>query len=89
MNTKQTSLDLLARLVSLNSVFPHEKAIGEVLERELRQRGFRVRRQLFSSSPERFNLLAEKGTGPALLLYGHMDTVPAYGTWGQDPFKLV
>ena len=28
----------------------------------------------------------QKLTGPSLLLYGHMDTVPAYKGWTEDPF---
>lgn len=39
---------------------------------------------------KRFNLLASRGNkGNALAFYGHMDTVPPYGKWANDPFELI
>ncbi len=83
------AVEFLRKLVSINSVFPNEKEIGEFLINHLKQLGFSVRKQVFSTNPERFNVLAEKGQGKALLLYGHMDTVPVYEGWKTDPFVLV
>ena len=78
---------LLSELVSIDSVFPHERKIGEFLDKRLQGMGFRTQRQHIS--PDRFNVLAEKdGEGPCVMLYGHMDTVPAYGKWSSDPLKL-
>lgn len=80
-------LKLLEKLVSIESVFPHERKLAEFLEKELKDRGFRVRRQAVEKG--RFNLLAERGTrGKPLGFYGHMDTVPVYGKWEGSPFKL-
>ncbi len=80
-------IELLRRLVSIDSVFPRERKIGEFLEGHLQGIGFTTRRQHISE--DRFNVLAEKeGDGPCIMLYGHMDTVPPYGKWDSDPFTL-
>lgn len=78
------TIKLLEKLVSIPSEFPSEARIGAFLEAELRRLGFKVRRQQVASG--RFNVLAEKGEGKALLFYGHMDTVPTASGW-QAPFK--
>jgi acetylornithine deacetylase/succinyl-diaminopimelate desuccinylase-like protein len=80
-------IGLLGELVSIDSVFPRERRIGEFLEATLGGMGFSTKRQHIS--PERFNVLAERGgEGPRVMLYGHMDTVPPYGKWDSDPFRL-
>ncbi len=84
------SLELLRKLVSFNSIFPNEKNISEFLEEYLKSIGFQVSRLVFSDNPLRFNILAEKGhSDKSVLLYGHVDTVPVYGNWSNDPFTLV
>src|ERR1051326_483958 len=87
--------ELLAQLVSINSAYPGpapdpdrpgERQIGVYLEHLLKEAGFDVQRQQVTG--ERFNVLAEKGQGArALLLAGHMDTVPAASGWETDPWK--
>ncbi len=80
-------LALLKKLVSINSVFGSEGKMGEFLEGQLQQRGFAVRR--VEIAPGRFNVIGERGTrGKPVLLYGHMDTVPAYGDWKCSPLAL-
>jgi len=79
---------LLSDLVSINSVFPAERRIGEYIEKVLKEQGFTVSRQHISEG--RFNVLAERGVrGRPVLFYGHVDTVPAYGEWSSDPFELT
>lgn len=81
-------VELLRELVSIDSVFPNERKIGEFTEARLRELGFSVQRQQLA--PGRFNVLAERGTqGKPLLLYAHLDTVPVYGNWNGDPFTLL
>ena len=83
------SLDLLKKLVSFNSVFPHEKELAHFLAEELKKLGFKVEMQQFDGN--RYNVLASRGTvGKPVLLYGHIDTVPAYSYdhVNRDPFKL-
>ncbi|MFH0884623.1 MAG: M20/M25/M40 family metallo-hydrolase [Candidatus Micrarchaeota archaeon] len=88
------SLELLRRIVGMNSVFPHEAELAHFLAKELEHAGFSVEIQRFGvdSGGERFNVLATRGAGSGrpLLLYGHMDTVPPYGydATGRDPFRL-
>ncbi|MEK6979542.1 MAG: M20/M25/M40 family metallo-hydrolase [Candidatus Micrarchaeota archaeon] len=82
------SLELLRKLVSINSVFPNERELAEYLEKKLRELGFTMKR--IPISENRFNVVGERGTGgKAVMLYAHMDTVEPYGTWGTDPFTLT
>ncbi len=84
------ALELLRKMVGIRSIFPHEGALGEFVEEYLKAHGFHVQRQIISHDPPRFNVLAHKGTAKrSLLLYGHLDTVPVYGSWTSDPFTLV
>ena len=87
--------DVLGKLVSINSVFPAavpepdrpgERELGVFIEQTLQKAGFTVQRQ--SVVGDRFNVLAAKGQGKrALLLTGHMDTVPAARGWKSNPWK--
>ncbi len=81
------AVDLLQKLVSINSIYPNEKELAEFLENYLKNLGFSVQRQYVSK--DRFNLLAERGTGDPLGFYCHMDTVPVYGKWKNTPFELT
>lgn len=84
-------IKLLEKLVSFNSVFPHEAELAHYLAGELERCGFDVEMQKFGN---RYNVLASRGRmeSKSILLYGHMDTVPPYGydIKGQerDPLKL-
>jgi len=61
--------------------------MGEFLEGQLAKCGFSVKR--VEIAPGRFNVVGERGSrGKPVLLYGHMDTVPAYGDWKGDPLAL-
>jgi len=82
-------VELLGKIVSIDSVFPHERELALFLAKELDSCGFVVEMQEFGEN--RFNVLARRGgEGRHLLLYGHMDSVPAYGygAGGRDPFRL-
>jgi succinyl-diaminopimelate desuccinylase len=80
-------IELLIKLISINSIFPDEKKIAEFLLSYLDNQGFLVKKQYIS--PDRFNILAEKGSGQkSYLLYAHLDTVQVYGKWQADPFSL-
>jgi len=83
------SIDLLKKLVSFNSVFPNESELAHFLADELKKLGFKVEMQKFHDN--RYNVLAQRGSkGKPVLLYGHIDTVPAYGydLVNRDPFKI-
>lgn len=79
-------IQLLRELVAINSVFPNEVRIGEYVEKKLEEMGFSVYRQQVEG--QRFNVLAERGSGSAPLLYAHLDTVPVYGQWEGNPLEL-
>ena len=84
------SVELLKKLVSLNSVFPNASELAHYLADELKKQGFSVELQKWGDN--RFNVLAKRGTkGKPILLYGHMDTVPAYGydAVGRKPQELI
>ncbi|MDE1768609.1 MAG: M20/M25/M40 family metallo-hydrolase, partial [Candidatus Micrarchaeota archaeon] len=79
---------ILGKLVSIKSSFGNEKAIGAYLESYLKEMGFKTKRQYFEK--ERFNVFAERGLGSkSMLLYGHFDTVPQYGDWQTNPYRLT
>ncbi|MDY0095506.1 MAG: M20/M25/M40 family metallo-hydrolase [Candidatus Vecturithrix sp.] len=79
---------LLEQMVSIPSTFPQEAQLAEFLYNELQRAGFSVVKQY--AAENRFNVLAEKGAGEkALMFYGHLDTVPLYGEWDSDPYRLT
>lgn len=79
-------LSLLDKLISIDSVYPHEKKLALFIEGLLKKTA-KVTRQKVEG--ERFNLLAEKGIGKrSILLYCHLDTIAAVEGWKTDPFKL-
>lgn len=79
---------LLEQMVRIPSTFPHEAQLAEFLYSELQRTGFSVAKQY--AADNRFNVLAEKGSGKnALMFYGHLDTVPLYGEWNSDPYRLT
>ncbi len=82
-------VELLGRLVSMNSVFPNESRLAHFLALELEYRELQVRVQRFGEG--RYNILATRaGKGKPILLAGHIDTVPPYGYQesGRDPLRL-
>ncbi|MDE1825287.1 MAG: hypothetical protein KGH61_01965 [Candidatus Micrarchaeota archaeon] len=69
---------LLLKAVSINSVLPNEAKLARFVYSYLKASGFTA--DLGEIEKGRFNILAEKGEGEsALLFYGHLDTVSAYG----------
>jgi acetylornithine deacetylase len=72
---------LLEGLVAIPSVSGSERALADHLERLLAASGLPVRRH---GDNLHFEL---GGTGPGLLLLGHLDTVPPCPGWSGDPFR--
>lgn len=89
-------ITLLKEFIEIPSLFsqsPYETVIARTIEQYLIQMGFHVTRQPIRTppyklpeTPERYNLLAEKGVGDiSLLLYGHMDTFNIVDGWQRNP----
>jgi len=84
----QTTQSLLAKLISIPSVFPNEQKVAVFIENYLKKIGFSVER--VEVSKNRYNLIAQFGQAKQYLcFYGHMDTVPADPKWEQDPFNMT
>lgn len=81
-----TVVEILQKLVSINSVSGNEAEISDYISGLLEQNNFIVEHQ--EVEPGRKNIFASKGR-PGLLFFGHMDTVPLMGDWTRDPFRLT
>jgi acetylornithine deacetylase/succinyl-diaminopimelate desuccinylase-like protein len=88
---QQATIDLLSRLVRLNTVNPpgDERPAQELLGKLLRDAGFEV--HLVGRTEQRPNLVARlRGAqeGPVLCLLSHVDTVLAHrDEWQRDPWS--
>ena len=71
--------DLLKQLIAIPSPSREEGAAADFLEGWLRGRGLQPHRT-------GNNLWCVKGSGPAVLLDAHIDTVKPAATWRRDPF---
>lgn len=81
-------LELMSRLVAINSVFPGEGRLVNFIEAYLQQLRFSVER--VPAEPGRDNLVAVYGQNQKFLcLYGHVDTVPPDPAWKQNPFLVT
>lgn len=79
--------ELLSHLVSIPSSYPGEEKIGSFVETILKEMDFKVNPQKVGD--KRFNILSEKGKGPALLIFGHLDTVKEKEGWNTNPYVLT
>lgn len=80
-------IDILSQLVGIRSSYPHEEKIGKYIEDILRKYNFKV--SVLKVEKGRFNILAEKGKGPSILLFGHLDTVKEKKGWNTNPYVLT
>jgi acetylornithine deacetylase/succinyl-diaminopimelate desuccinylase-like protein len=81
--------ELLQRLIRFDTTNPpgNERQCIEWARQLLEEKGCNVR--IVARDPERPNLVARlrgEGRAPGLLLQGHVDVVPAEGTWSRPPF---
>jgi acetylornithine deacetylase/succinyl-diaminopimelate desuccinylase-like protein len=83
-------LDLLRRMIRIDSVIPREQALAELVADELRS--FGLEPEWNEVAPGRPNVYAsaELGTNERFLtITGHMDTVGVAENWESDPFDPV
>lgn len=85
-----TGLEILRDLVSINTVNPpgNEKAAAVYLKELLEPAGFLCTIQDLGDGRANFIARMGDGEGPELILNGHLDVVPADGTWDMNPFEL-
>lgn len=90
--------DMIRRLIetpSVSSVNPQwdqsNRVVIGLLAEWLGDLGFQTEILSVPGHPDKFNLIANAGSGPeGLVLSGHTDTVPYdEACWKHDPFKLV
>lgn len=88
MDNKKT-IDLLSQLVAIKSVYPKENKLGVFLFNYLSKLGFECEKQ--EVEPGRFNILAQRGSNPKVLFYGHLDTTPITREkeWLTEPLILT
>ena len=82
--------ELLQRLIRFDTTNPpgNERALIEWARELLEPSGCRI--EVVARDPERPNLVARlpgDRRAPGLLLQGHVDVVPAEGTWSRPPFS--
>lgn len=73
-------IELLRALIGIPSFSREEGSVADFLEGWLREQGLEPRRQ-------GNNLWCVKGSGPAVLLDAHIDTVKPAASWQRDPFS--
>jgi len=78
--------DLTRQLIDIPSVTGEEKNVGEFLVTLLEKQGYQVRKQ--DVAPDRFNVFAQTGASPRVVLSTHMDTVPPAIPAREDAQKI-
>ena len=89
MVNRNRIISLTQKLIRANSENPcgTEKAVAQIVEKELEDCGFEVKTYEFEK--DRTNvvgILKGKSSSKSLLLTPHIDTVPAGGSWKHNPF---
>lgn len=80
-------LNLLTKLVAINSVYPDEKNLSNFIEKYLDALGFNIEKVFTNTT--RPNLVATFGKSKKYLaFYGHLDTVPPDEKYSFDPYKI-
>lgn len=80
------AVELLKRLIATPSVSRDEKAAADIMETQLQEYGFDVKREannVWTCSPEFDEAL------PTVLLNAHIDTVKPVKSWTLEPFRPI
>ncbi len=81
-------VDVLKRMIAIDSVLPHEQLLAEFIAEEIRIMGLKP--EWHEVSPGRPNVYAsvQFGEGGRFMSFsGHSDTVGAASDWETDPFS--
>jgi len=73
--------EILHHLVEIPSPYPFENKIANWVSNFLEKHNFRVHKVPVE---DRFCIVGERGKGNALLLFGHLDTVPIQGVEDEN-----
>ncbi|MCG8428814.1 MAG: acetylornithine deacetylase [Chromatiales bacterium] len=96
--TAPSLIEMITQLIAAPSVSSissqwdqSNRGVIELLERWLKDLGFKVEVLPLEGAPGKYNLIASSGSGPdGLVLSGHTDTVPYdLNKWQTDPFTLT
>jgi len=83
-------LDVLKKMIRINSVLPQEEPLAEFIAGEIRKMGLEP--EWHEVAPGRPNVYASADLGPGdrfLTLTGHTDTVDVAANWPTDPFEPI
>jgi len=83
-------VNILRKMISIDSVLPHEEKLAEFIADEIRTMGLEP--EWHEVAPGRPNVYASGDLGPGgrfLVFSGHSDTVGAAAGWETDPFSAV
>lgn len=81
-------LVLLKKLIAVASPFPEEAGMARFVSQFFLEKGYEVMVQEVDG--ERSNVIVEKGRGDrTVVLYSHLDTVPAGTGWTREPFTAT
>lgn len=78
---------ILSDIIHIPSSYPHEKELSKYIYSYLKRLGFKTTLQKVSAN--RYNVLAQKGKGAAILIFGHLDTVENNSEWETNPYSLT
>ncbi|UYP46120.1 Succinyl-diaminopimelate desuccinylase [Candidatus Lokiarchaeum ossiferum] len=84
MSSKLTVENILHELVKIPSPYPFENQIVEWIANFIKERSFTIHK---IPVEDRFCLVAKRGSGKSLLLFGHLDTVPIQGVEDETPHQ--
>ena len=86
VNIYHESVDLLKRLISIESLSRQEDKTADVLQQFLSQKGIQVQREMNNVWAFNKNYKPSK---PTILLNSHHDTVRPNAGWIKDPLKPI
>lgn len=89
MELRTEYLALLRRLVETASPSQHERAMAELVAKELREMGYAPVLQAVGEDSANVLCTIPGGEGPAVLLAGHIDTVEIAKGWQRPPLSLT
>lgn len=89
----QESLDLLKKVININTVVSNEKEVADLLQDLMEGYGIVCEQVVYREEPTRTQLIATLDSGKpgkTLGFTGHMDVVPVGGiAWDTDPFEAT